>query len=252
MIVISDSTPLIHFGTIKRLDLLRSIYGRILITEAVHREVVTEGIALGKMDALLIEKEIGTLIEVVNPKGYAGEICSRYRIHIGEAESILLAQELNAGLLLINERDGRQAAKNAGIKVKGTIGVISDCVGEHLLTIGEAAHILYVFRDNPSEFWIDPNIIDMGVIHEEHDEPSARWWVAARSGAVWGDKKGGERFYLKPLLILRTPIIHSKLIRAMIPAGASAGTSAGGDGGASATTIKPWRIPLSSPSMDAS
>ena len=59
MIVISDSTPLIHFGTIKRLDLLRSMYGRIFITEAVHREVVTEGITLGKMDAILIEKEIG-------------------------------------------------------------------------------------------------------------------------------------------------------------------------------------------------
>lgn len=175
MIVISDSTPLIHFGTIKRLDLLRSMYNQISITGAVHREVVTEGIALGKMDAFLIEKEIGDWIEVVNPKGYAGEICSQYRIHIGEAESILLARELDADLLLINERDGRQAAKNIGIKVKGTIGVISDCVGEHLLTIGEAAHILYVFRDNPSEFWIDPKIIDIAVrrirdLSKGHDE----------------------------------------------------------------------------------
>lgn len=78
MITVSDSTPLIHFGTIKRLDLLRSIYGQIFITEAVHREVVTEGIALGKMDAFLVEKAINDWIEVVNPKGYAGEICSRY------------------------------------------------------------------------------------------------------------------------------------------------------------------------------
>ncbi len=56
MITVSDSTPLIHFGTIKRLDLLRSIYDQIFITEAVHREVVTEGIALGKMDANLFGK----------------------------------------------------------------------------------------------------------------------------------------------------------------------------------------------------
>lgn len=122
MIVISDSTPLIHFGTINRLDLLRSMYGQIFITEAVHREVVTEGIALGKMDAFLIEKEIGNWIKVANPEGGAGEICSRYGIHIGEAESILLARELNADLLLMNERDGRLAAKNAGVEVKGTIG----------------------------------------------------------------------------------------------------------------------------------
>nr|QNO49387.1 hypothetical protein ICHGDBFH_00042 [Methanosarcinales archaeon ANME-2c ERB4] len=56
MITVSDSTPLIHFGTIKRLDILRSMYGQIVITEAVHREVVTEGIAPGRMDANLFGK----------------------------------------------------------------------------------------------------------------------------------------------------------------------------------------------------
>ena len=56
MITVSDSTPLIHFGTIKRLDILRSMYDQIVITEAVHREVVTEGIAPSKMDANLFGK----------------------------------------------------------------------------------------------------------------------------------------------------------------------------------------------------
>ncbi|HEA26431.1 MAG TPA: hypothetical protein ENH92_04850 [Ectothiorhodospiraceae bacterium] len=56
MITVSDSTPLIHFGTIKQLHLLRSMYGQIVITEAVHREVVTEGIAPGMMDANLFGK----------------------------------------------------------------------------------------------------------------------------------------------------------------------------------------------------
>ena len=56
MIAVSDSTPLIHFGTIKRPHLLRSMCGQIAITEAVHREVVTEGISLGKMDANLFGK----------------------------------------------------------------------------------------------------------------------------------------------------------------------------------------------------
>ncbi|MEA3282105.1 MAG: hypothetical protein U9Q68_06015 [Euryarchaeota archaeon] len=60
MITVSDSTPLIHFETIKRLDLLRSMYGQIFITGAVHREVVTERITLGKMDAFLVESLILT------------------------------------------------------------------------------------------------------------------------------------------------------------------------------------------------
>lgn len=94
MIVISDSTPLIHFASINRLDLLRSIYGKVFITETVHREVVIEGISLGKADAFIIEKEIGKWIEIENPEGDAGEICNKYKIHIGEADSILLARKL--------------------------------------------------------------------------------------------------------------------------------------------------------------
>ncbi len=163
MIVVSDTTPLIHFGIIKRLDLLRSMYGKVFITKMVFREAVTEGVALGKPDAFLIEREIGKWIKVKDLKGDAGEICSKYRIHIGEAESILLARELNTDLLLMDERDGRQAARNAGIKVKGTIGVISDCVNRHLLKAGTAVEILIFFRTNPLKFWIDPGIIDIAI-----------------------------------------------------------------------------------------
>jgi predicted nucleic acid-binding protein len=163
MIVISDTTPLIHFGIIKRLDLLHTMYGEIFITKTVLQEAVTEGVTMGKPDAFLIEKEIGKWIKVDDPKGDVGEICRMYRIHTGEAESILLAQELSANLLLIDERDGRIAAKSAGINVIGTIGIISDCVNRHLLTIGTAVEILTYFKTDPSKFWIDPQIIDIAI-----------------------------------------------------------------------------------------
>ena len=47
--------------------------------------------------------------------------------------------------------------------MKGTIGVISDCIERRVLTVGAAVGILIVFRDNPSEFWIDPEIINMAI-----------------------------------------------------------------------------------------
>ena len=82
---------------------------------------------------------------------------------IVEAESILLAREPDADLLLINERDGRRAAKNAGVKVKRTIGVISDCIERRILAVGVAVELLIIFKDNPPEFWIDPRIIDIAI-----------------------------------------------------------------------------------------
>ena len=43
----------------------------------------------------------------------------------GEAEAIVLALELNAELLLVDERDARSLAKKLGLQVMGTLGVLA-------------------------------------------------------------------------------------------------------------------------------
>jgi predicted nucleic acid-binding protein len=42
----------------------------------------------------------------------------------GEAESIVLALELEAGLLLMDERDGRRSARRLGLNRVGVVGVL--------------------------------------------------------------------------------------------------------------------------------
>ena len=45
-------------------------------------------------------------------------------LHRGEAEAIALAIEMNADVVLIDERDGRIAARQAGLTLTGVLGVL--------------------------------------------------------------------------------------------------------------------------------
>jgi uncharacterized protein len=52
----------------------------------------------------------------------------------GEAEAIILATELDAGLIIIDEKLGRFHAKHAGLKVTGTIGLLIKCKKQGIIT----------------------------------------------------------------------------------------------------------------------
>ncbi|CAG0979572.1 hypothetical protein METP2_01889 [Methanosarcinales archaeon] len=63
----------------------------------------------------------------------------------------------------MNERDGRNAAKSEGLKVKGSIGVLFDALREDVIDREEALSMLSRFRDSPQDFWIEPCIIKLAM-----------------------------------------------------------------------------------------
>ncbi|MCX9010797.1 MAG: hypothetical protein OIN66_06710 [Candidatus Methanoperedens sp.] len=145
MIVVSDSTPLIHLAKAGYMKLLFSLYKQVLITGEVYREAIEEGIILEKEDAVIIQKYIGNGINVKNPVSSSERLVEKYRIHKGEVDSIQLANEIGAQLILMNERDGRNAAKKEGFKVKGSIGVVFDALKAGLINEKEALEVLNKF-----------------------------------------------------------------------------------------------------------
>ena len=88
MIVVSDSTPLIHIAKAGRLDILFSLYQNILITKEVYREVVEDGLILQQEDALVIKEHIGKRIQVKHVSSSSRHLIEKYSIHKGEADSI--------------------------------------------------------------------------------------------------------------------------------------------------------------------
>ena len=116
MVVVADTSPLIYLSRVGALDLLHVLFGEVVIPRAVWTEVVEQRTAAPGLDAL---KRAGWL-RVVNRDGPPLDL----GLDPGETAAILLAESLNADLLLIDERLGRRVAEARGLAVRGTLGVL--------------------------------------------------------------------------------------------------------------------------------
>lgn len=119
MIVVSDSSPLIALASIGHLDLLRALYGRVLIPEAVRDEVSGDIDRRGAREILLAD-----WIEVRPASDTIDLYLARTLVDAGEAEAIGLAIELNAELLIVDERRARDLATTMGLRITGVVGVL--------------------------------------------------------------------------------------------------------------------------------
>jgi len=141
MIVISDTAPIISLGKINKLSLLKDLYHTIYIPTEVWEELIypltqyhhniPEDIKL-ELDA----KAEGWLI-VRNPeKEESIELALRLsqQLGLGESYAIALSNELNADLLLINDRKARDIAIELGINTKWTTEVLIEAVSKKLIS----------------------------------------------------------------------------------------------------------------------
>ena len=129
MIVVSDASPLIALGRIGRLDLLKEIFGSLMVPDAVWREVVEAG--MGKLGA----NTVATMPWISRQSVRDTDLVKLLRqdLGAGEAEAIVLARESGADFLLIDERIGRSAAKRLGLTVVGLVGVLIEARERGLL-----------------------------------------------------------------------------------------------------------------------
>jgi len=123
MIVVSNTSPVTNLALIGRLDLLEQLYGALMTPDAVWQELVVKGAHLPS--AQQIERASWLSVRTVTNRELV--LSLRQDLDAGEAEAIALAMEMNADLLLIDERIGRESAQYLGVPYMGLIGVLVQC-----------------------------------------------------------------------------------------------------------------------------
>jgi hypothetical protein len=113
--VVVNTTPIIALSVIGRLDLLSLLSGEVMTPPAVRSKIL-EGGSQGIGSTAFADMSWLRVVPLQDPR--------RADLDRGKAEVIALAQEVNADLIVLDERLARQHARRLGLKLTGTIGVL--------------------------------------------------------------------------------------------------------------------------------
>lgn len=120
MIVVSNTSPLTNLAAIGHFDLLKDMYGEVHIAGGVWAELNAKG------QRWPGREEVASADWLKQHQVQNQPLVESLQRDLdkGEAESIGLAIELGAGLILLDEREGRHAAQRLGLRTLGVVGIL--------------------------------------------------------------------------------------------------------------------------------
>ena len=137
--VVANTTPIIALSGIGKLDLLKKLYGEIYIPRAVFEEVK------GEPECSMLRENL-EWIHVSDIRDDSQKIMYRAKLHAGEVEVMIMAQEEDADLVIMDDHAARKTAKYLGLTVTGTVGIIVRAKKNHL--VASASEIITELIDN--------------------------------------------------------------------------------------------------------
>lgn len=153
-VVISNTSPLTNLAAIGHFDLLRALYGGLLIAEAVWEELNAHGRVWPGRNEVAGAGWITRRTVQNRPLVMA----LRERLDPGEAETIALAVECPPAFVLMDEKEGRHTAQRFGLKTVGVVGVLIEAKTRGL--IAEVGPLLERLRQEAGFFLSDRVIHD--------------------------------------------------------------------------------------------
>lgn len=129
--IVSNSTALVAFARIERLDILEGVLGTLTIPRAMQEEVVVPG----EPGAQTVEQASWIHTREVEDQTFLDKL--PLNLDPGEREAVALANELGA-TLLSDDKPARTAAQAYDIPVTGTLAVLARAKEDGVIPSGKA------------------------------------------------------------------------------------------------------------------
>ena len=117
---VSNSSPLIYLATLGDLNLLPQLFGHIFVPEAVHNEVVIAGRGKSGAESVAAARGDWLIVEPVRDRPRVEMLRKSYGLDFGEAEAIILAQELGHRIVFLDDHSAVIVARTSGLEVVRT------------------------------------------------------------------------------------------------------------------------------------
>ena len=113
------------------MELLREVYGTLVIPKAVYTEAVIDGAGQPGADEVKGAPWIHT--HAVTHPSQVQSLYAHPSLDLGECEAIVLAEEIPAAQVILDDRVAREVAVSRGLPVIGTFGVLLVAKAEGIL-----------------------------------------------------------------------------------------------------------------------
>jgi predicted nucleic acid-binding protein len=127
-IVVADAGPIHYLVLIDCADTLEKLFDHILAPFAVREELLHPSAPKKVKDWLVGTRPWFEFSSVERPQEIRG-------LHRGEAEALQLALQCKAAAVLLDDLDGRTAARRLGLTVIGTVAILERAAEKNLLDL---------------------------------------------------------------------------------------------------------------------
>jgi uncharacterized protein len=121
--VASNSSPIIWLSQTGHFDLVREVFGTILITPEVWAKTVDRAAGYPNATNVTVARAAEWL-QVITPTDREKIAVLRAQLHAGEAETLVMAAEQRVDAVLVDDLQARHFATAMGLKIIGTAGVL--------------------------------------------------------------------------------------------------------------------------------